>query len=220
MCSEVKKDGFWRLISLVAFSIAFAYIEAVVVVYLRAVFYPAGFVFPIEDFTEMAGAGKYVLIEIGREAATVVLMFTASLLMVSDRRRRLAYFLIIFAVLDIFYYVWLKVLLGWPVSIMDWDVLFLIPVTWAAPVLAPVITSITMLFIAVVLLSNKPISVSRPRGAGFTASVLMIIVLFCIAGLKITGPDYASYFSWPVFGALHAAIIILLLRCVERKQAK
>ena len=217
MCSEVKKDGLGRLISLLAFSMAFAYIEAVVVVYLRAVFYPDGFIFPIENFAEMAGAGKYVLIEIGREAATVVLVFTASLLMAGSRRRRLAYFLIIFAVWDIFYYVWLKMLLDWPVSIMDWDVLFLIPVTWAGPVLAPVITSITMLFIAAVLLTNKPISVNRSRAAGFAASMLMIIVLFCIAGLKITEPDYAAYFSWPVFVALHAAIIILLIRCVDKQ---
>ena len=97
-----SKISIRRLITLALFSIAFAYIEAVVVVYLRAIFYPDGFSFPITNFLEMPGADRYVLIEIGRETATVVLMLTASWLMVSNWRHRLAYFLIIFAIWDIF----------------------------------------------------------------------------------------------------------------------
>ena len=56
-CSEDNKIAAGRLISLVFFAIAFAYIEAVVVVYLRAIFYPDGFIFPIADFTDMPGGG-------------------------------------------------------------------------------------------------------------------------------------------------------------------
>ena len=109
---DSDKISIRRLITLALFSIAFAYIEAVVVVYLRAIFYPDGFTFPIINFLVMPGAERYVLIEIGREAATMVLILTASWLMVSNWRHRLAYFLIIFAVWDIFYYVWLKLLLN------------------------------------------------------------------------------------------------------------
>jgi hypothetical protein len=206
-----------RLSTLVLFSIAFAYIEAAVVVYLRAIFYPDGFTFPIMNFLEMPGAGRYVITEIGREAATVVLMVTASLLMADKRRHRLAYFLIIFAVWDIFYYVWLKVLINWPASILDWDILFLIPLAWAGPVLAPVITSLTMLLIAALLLSNKTIKLTRPETVGLIAAGLAIIVLFCLAGLKITEPDYKSCFSWPIFIILHAAVVIVLFRATKNR---
>lgn len=204
-----------RLIALFFFSAAFAFIEAVVVVYLRAIFYPDGFTFPIGNLLEMPGAGTYLLIEIGREAATVVLMLTAAYLMVWKFRQRLAYFLIIFAVWDIFYYVWLKALLGWPGSVLDWDILFLIPVTWAGPVLAPVITSVLMLLIALVLLSKRVIDIGWVRASGLAGAVLGVVIVYCVGGMKVTEVDYASCFSWPIFCALHAAIVILLLRCTK-----
>ncbi len=204
-----------RLIILALFAIAFAYIEAAVVVYLRAIFYPNGFTFPITNILEMPGAGRYLLYEIGREAATVVLMLTAAHLMAGNWRQRLGYFLIIFAVWDIFFYVWLKVLINWPSSLLDWDILFLIPISWAGPVLAPVITSLTMLLTGTFLLGSKTIKLTRLRIAALSAAVLMIIVLYCIAGLRITEPDYKSYFSWPIFGTLHLAVIILLFHCAK-----
>jgi hypothetical protein len=211
MCLETDRNTLIRFIALVFFGIAFAYIESAVVVYLRAVFYPDGFNFPLVDFDDIAGFGPYLLAEIGREAATLVLMFTASYMLGRNLRRRFAYFLTIFAVWDIFYYVWLKVLIDWPASVMDWDILFLIPVAWAGPVLAPVVTSLTMLIIAVVLFGDRPVKLTLPRLAGFAALVLMIIVVFCNAGLNSTKPDYKLYFSWPGFVALHAALIGLLL---------
>jgi len=200
-----------RFFAVILFGIAFAYIESAVVVYLRAIFYPNGFNFPIVDFRILTGFGRYLVTEIGREAATLVLMFTGSYMLGKNLRRRFAYFLTIFAVWDIFYYVWLKVLIDWPASIMDWDILFLMPVTWAGPVLAPVITSLTMLVIAAVLFTERPLNITKVRWAGFIAAVLMIVVLFCIGGLNITEPDYKSYFSWPGFVALHAGIIALLV---------
>jgi len=209
-----------RFIALVFFGIAFGYIESAVVVYLRAIFYPNGFTFPIVDFDDIAGFGPYLVTEIGREAATLVLMFTASYMLGRNLRRRFAYFLTIFAVWDIFYYVWLKVLIDWPASILDWDILFLIPAAWAGPVLAPVVTSLTMLIIAAVLFSKKPIEITRARLMGFIAAVLMIVVVFCIAGLKITEPDYKLYFSWPAFITLHAIVVFLLFGCTVKSKDK
>ncbi|NQT01098.1 MAG: hypothetical protein HQ580_03680, partial [Planctomycetes bacterium] len=136
----------------VIFSIAFAYIEAAVVVYLREIFHPDGFTFPLTTFGLDPLWERLLLTEIGREAATIVLIFTGSWLFGKNRRQRFAYFMTIFAVWDIFYYVWLKVLLDWPSSIMDWDILFLIPDTWASAVLYPVLISITMLVFAAVIL--------------------------------------------------------------------
>jgi len=216
MCLETDRNTLKRFVALVFFGIAFAYIESAVVVYLRAIFYQDGFTFPITAFEEIAGFGPYLLTEIGREAATLVLMFTASYMLGRNLRRMFAYFLTIFAVWDIFYYVWLKVLIDWPASIMDWDMLFLMPAVWAGPVLAPVITSLTMLVIAAVLFSERPLNITKPRWAGFIAAVLMIVVVFCIGGLKITEPDYRLYFSWPGFVALHAAVIALLVRCMAK----
>jgi hypothetical protein len=220
MCSQTDKNSAGRLIALVFFGIAFAYIESAVVVYLRAIFYQDGFNFPLTAFEEIAGFGPYLLTEIGREAATLVLMFTASYMLGRNLRRRFAYFLTIFAVWDIFYYVWLKVLIDWPASILDWDVLFLMPAVWAGPVLAPIITSLTMLVIASVLFSSRAIEITKPRLIGFIAAALMIVALFCIGGLHITQPDYRLYFSWPAFIALHAVVIFLLFRCTTRKMTR
>ena len=55
----------------VILAIAFAYIEAAVVVYLRAIFHPAGFDFPLADVAAGLFKSDLLLIEIGREAATL-----------------------------------------------------------------------------------------------------------------------------------------------------
>jgi len=217
MCSQTDKNSVWRFVALFFFGIAFAYIESAVVVYLRAIFYPDGFTFPIADFDDIAGFGPYLLAEIGREAATLILMFTASYMLGRNLRRRFAYFLAIFAVWDIFYYIWLKLLIDWPASILDWDILFLIPVTWAGPVLAPVITSLTMLIIAALLFSGLRIEVTKARWACFIGLVATIVVVLCAAGINSTKPDYKLYFSWPAFIALHAVVIFLLFGCMAKK---
>ena len=130
---EPLSDTIKRFLIAVVFSIAFGYIEASVVVYLREIFYPQGFTFPIVFFEVEPLWRRLLLTEIGREASTIVLILIGAWLFGKNRRQRFAYFLIIFAVWDIFYYVWLKVLLGWPATVMEWDILFLIPVAWAAP---------------------------------------------------------------------------------------
>jgi len=137
--------------------------------------------------------------------------------MVSNWRQRLAYFLIIFATWDIFFYLWLKVLLNWPSSVLDWDILFLIPLTWAGPVLAPLITSLTMLLVAALFLTSKTVKLTFLPVAGLVILIAMIIVLYCLAGLRITEQDYNSYFSWPVFVILHLMVIVMLLRFESRR---
>lgn len=218
MVPETDKFSCRRVLTVLFFSVAFAYIEATVVVYLRALFYKQGFVFPLADFSTIEGFGPFLLIEMGREAATLVLILTASLLIARDFRRRLGNFMIIFAVWDIFYYIWLKVLIGWPVSIMDWDILFLMPAAWAGPVLAPIITSVTMLFISAILLGKRVLNVTRVRGIAFIITAILIVTCFCVAGRGITEADYRSYFSWPIFIVLHVVIMILMLMCVRNRQ--
>ncbi|MHC4753080.1 MAG: hypothetical protein ACYTFW_24855, partial [Planctomycetota bacterium] len=158
--SEPLKTTIKRFCIVVVFSIAFGYIEAAVVVYLREIFHPDGFTFPMTIFGIGPHWKRFLLTEIGRETATIVLIFTGAWLFGRNLQQRFAYFLTIFAVWDIFYYVWLKVLINWPASIMDWDILFLIPVTWASPVLYPVLISITLLIFAGIILYRC--SCSRP----------------------------------------------------------
>lgn len=108
----------------VLLAVAFGYIEAAVVVYLRQIFHPNGFIFPLPAFLLSDGSRNMLIIEVGREAATLVLILSVSLLAGTNAPQRTACFMIIFAVWDIFFYVWLKILLGWPASFMDWTYCF------------------------------------------------------------------------------------------------
>jgi hypothetical protein len=204
----------------VILAIAFGYIEAAVVVYLRQIFHPAGFNFPLAAFLLADDSRNLLFVEVGREAATLTLIFAAAILSGQNRHQRLAYFLTIFAVWDIFYYVWLKVILGWPASIMDWDILFLIPTSWAGPVLAPMLVSLTMLVLAAMILYRdclgKPIKTSVWDWLGFSLAGLLVVASFCIAGRYITQPDYASHFPWPLFLAGLVLPLALFAKCLYR----
>lgn len=205
---------------MVILATAFGYIEAAVVVYLRQIFHPEGFTFPLAVFGISETARKMLLVEIGREAATIVVIISGCILAGHNRRQRLAFFLIIFAVWDIFYYVFLKIILGWPASITDWDILFLIPVAWAGPVLAPVLASGVMLVLAGMILhrdaAGKAIKVTAWDLSGLTICCVAIIATFCMAGRYMQSADYASHFSWVIFGAGLAGAAAISARCVYR----
>lgn len=96
-------------------------------------------------------APSLFLTEVGREAATIVVLLTLSRLAVQGPKLRFFLFLFCFGVWDIFYYLWLKVLTDWPVTLLDWDILFLIPVPWVGPVLSPVLISLVFIATAVVV---------------------------------------------------------------------
>ena len=132
------------------FSVAMGLLEAVVVIYLRQIYYPHGFSFPLTLLNT-----KIYFIELLRELATLVMLVSVSLLAGNSRNQKFAWFLFAFALWDLTYYAALKLFLDWPVSWLTWDVLFLIPVTWVGPVLAPVICSLTMLLLAFMIL-RKP----------------------------------------------------------------
>jgi len=213
-----------RLLVAIVFSIAFGYIESAVVVYLRAIFHPDGFDFPMQVFALTAQGRHLLLTEVGREVATLVLILTAAWLFGRNRQEIVAYFMLIFAVWDIFYYVWLKVLLDWPATLMDWDILFLIPVAWASPVLYPVLISIAMFALAVVILyrsaQNRPLRVALSDWLGWTVAALIVVVSFCLAGVQINQPDYASHFYPPLFAFGCAVGVTVSVRSLLRSPAK
>jgi hypothetical protein len=214
---EPLKTMLKRFAVVVMFGIAFAYVEAAVVVYLREIFHADGFTFPLREFPISENV-SLLLTEIGREAATIVLILASCWLIGRNRQQRFAYFLAIFAIWDIFYYVWLKILINWPVSIMDWDILFMIPTKWASPVLAPVIVSVIMLLFAVIMLYRNscgvPLTVGLIDVVVFSLAALVVVVSFCIAGLHVEESDFQSYFYWPLFVSGNAAAIVLFLKCL------
>lgn len=209
-----------RFCIVAVFSVAFAYIEAAVVVYLREIFYPAGFTFPLPQFGINVSPlwRRLLLTEAGREAATMVLILTGCWLFGRNRRQRFAYFLVIFAIWDIFYYVWLKVLVDWPASIMDWDILFLMPLTWASPILAPVLVSLAMLYIGSVVIyrdaCGRPVRFSLIDRLGLCIAVLVLIFGFCVGGSRITEPGFASHFHWPIFMTGGVLALAVFAKCV------
>ncbi|MEW6418312.1 MAG: hypothetical protein AB1480_09340 [Nitrospirota bacterium] len=132
-----------KIVFLIIFGIAMGFLEAAVVVYLRQLYYPEGFAFPLKLM-----AWEELSIEYLREISTIVMLFSIGIVAGKNFYERFAYFLFCFGIWDIFYYIWLKVLLNWPPSLLTWDILFLIPVVWVGPVSAPLICAITMIMIA------------------------------------------------------------------------
>jgi hypothetical protein len=143
---EKPKINWRQLTWLVLFSIAMGFLETAVVVYLRKIYYPEGFRFPLTAMDP-----HMVMVEVLREASTVIMLAGIAILSGRSLLQRLAFFLASFAIWDLFYYIFLKLLLDWPASLFTWDILFLIPVPWVGPVLTPCLVSITMLLLAAAL---------------------------------------------------------------------
>lgn len=117
-----------------------AFVEAAVVVYLRALYYPEGFSIILKQLPQL-----HLRIEAIRELATIIMLLAVAGIAGKKGWERFGYFMILFGVWDIFYYVFLKLSLNWPASVTDWDVLFLIPVPWIGPVIAPILVSLVLI---------------------------------------------------------------------------
>ncbi len=219
---QLLKATLKRFCIVVIFGIAFAYVEAAVVVYLRTIFHPSGFTFPLAEFGISPLWKRLLLTETGREAATLVLIFTSSWLFGRNLQQRFAFFLTIFAIWDIFYYIWLKVLLGWPSSIMDWDILFLIPTAWAGPILAPILISLTLLIFAIIILYRssqaRPLRLTLTGWLAFILAGLVVVASFCIAGMHIAEDDFKSHFHWLLFAAGHLSAVALFAKCLLKSK--
>lgn len=176
----------WRrsIIWVSVFAVAMALLEAAVVVYLRALYYPNGFRFPLVPIAHDLG-----VTEVAREAATLLMLLAPGTLIARSALERFAWFCFCFGVWDLFYYVWLKVLLGWPASLFDWDILFLIPVPWVGPVLAPCLISVGLIALALILLHGRSRSIAfRPWPLHWT--VLIICAAIMIVACMM---DYLNY---------------------------
>ena len=166
------------------FSIAMGYMEAAVVVYLRELFYPTGFDFPLVQMSV-----DITVVEISREAATIIMLILIGTIAGKNSLQRFSFFIYCFAVWDIFYYLFLKIILNWPLSLLTWDILFLIPVPWVGPVITPVIVSLTMILLTliVVVFDEK----------GYSPSFSLPVWLLLLSGALIIIYSFVyDYFSF------------------------
>ena len=118
--------------------------------YIRAIYYPDEFSLPLVILEPSIAA-----IEVGREVATVVMLLGVTALVSADRWEWFLTFYLSFGILDLFYYVWLWVFLRWPPPLLTWDVLFLVPVPWVGPVLAPLLVSVALVVGSLLILRLK-----------------------------------------------------------------
>jgi len=146
-----------QTIAILLFGISFGYVEAAVVTYLRpqfdavrATFTPQSSrsdLFPMLSAQQIRAAGpdmvRLVDTEVAREAATLLMLGAVAAAVGGNFRQWFAFFLLAFGAWGISYYAFLKVLIDWPKSLLTWDVLFLIPVPWSGPVLAPALVALT-----------------------------------------------------------------------------
>ena len=181
-----KKAFVAKITWVTVFGIAMAFVESAVVVYLRAIFYPEGFAFPLNRLADYR-----ILVEVLREIATIFMLLSVACLAGKKFWERFAYFMLSFGIWDIFYYVWLKLLLNWPSSIFDWDILFLIPLPWIGPVIAPVSIALMMIVFSIL------IAHSFHKGHNFRPSMLSHI-------LALTGTILVLYsFMYDIDATLH-----------------
>lgn len=204
---------------LAVYAVAMACLEAVVVVYLRELYYPRGFTFPL-----VVLPARIALVEIGREAATVVMILAVARLGVRGFWPAFNGFMFVFGVWDIFYYAWLKVFLGWPESLLDWDVLFLIPVPWIGPVLAPVLVSLSLIAaaLAVELALERGLRprLSQGEWAGLIAGGLAIIGSFILEWRELAGGGVPRGYPWWLFAAGEGAGLAIFLRRMRKTFAE
>ena len=139
---EVPRNWMWVVI----FAIAFAWVEGSVVVYLREIYFDGSFYFPVVTEWE---EGKFVVdkltrIELGREIATLLMLVAVGCAAGENALQKFCFFMIAFGIWDIFFYIWLWVMVRWPESLMTWDLLFVIPLPWVGPVITPMLIALAM----------------------------------------------------------------------------
>jgi hypothetical protein len=201
-------NSFKRLCAVCIYAIAMAWVEAAVVVYLRVLIQRLN-PYQANPLPVSAGLGQ---IEMGRELATMVMLAAVGYLAGQAWRSRVSYALIAFGVWDIFYYIFLVPMSGWPHSILDWDVLFLLPLPWWGPVLAPVLISALLILGGVLITQGvqpgRPIWPHREAwllnlaGAGLALYAFMATALRSLAGGELAvRSTLPAAFNWPLFGA-------------------
>jgi hypothetical protein len=190
----------------VIYAMAMAWVESAVVFYLRSM------MDRIEPYqpNPLPVIGGFAAVELPREFATLVMLFAVGALAGRTWRARFGYAVIAFGVWDIFYYVFLKMICDWPHSLLDWDILFLLPVPWWGPVLAPVLISLLMILWGTCasqfeptparVLSNWRVWILNLAGVALALYVFMADSITAARhGLEAVRTLLPIKFNWPIF---------------------
>jgi hypothetical protein len=186
-------------------------LEAIVVVYLRRIYYPGGFGFPLVPLEP-----GILRAEIVREAMTLVMLAACAFLAGRNTWGRLMAFLVLFGAWDLAYYAGLKLFLDWPASLLTPDILFLIPKVWVGPVLAPVLVAATWVVAGLWLHEARPseIGLGLRAVAALAVGASLILASFLIP----VGTPERPGFHWAVFGAGYALGAMVLVICAQRSR--
>lgn len=200
------------ILSLILFGIAFGFVEAAVVVYLREISVPlrvrAGLstseLFPLLRMDQLGPAVRLIWIELAREAATIVMLAAAAWAAIGNVQfprihTWLAGFALAFGVWDLAFYGWLWVMIGWPASPYTWDLLFLLPVPWAGPVLAPVIVASSLALGGALALAREPVRVPRSTWVLLLAGMAVLLLSFTWDWRRWMAGGIPRSFPWGVF---------------------
>lgn len=218
-----------RWLTIVIFAMAMAWVESAVVYYLRT------HIDRIEPYqpNPLPVIGGLGLAELVREFATLVMLFTVGVLAGKTWRARCGYMMLAFGVWDIFYYVFLKVMCGWPHSLLDWDILFLLPLPWWGPVLAPVLIATLMILWGTLvtqferhpapLLSNWLVWPCCFSGGGLALAVFMTDSWrVAEQGVPVIRKVLPVEFNWVLFlialGLMSLPVVQEILRPRERNE--
>lgn len=227
MLADARRPFLWMTL----FYMAMAFLESAVVVYLRALYYPDGFAFPLVPMD-----ASLVVTEFIREIATMIMLLAPAALLTRSALERFAWFCFGFGVWDLFYYIWLKVLLDWPAALEEMDLLFLVPVPWVGPVWAPCTISIGLIAFAVIVLDRRKrrsnYRVDRTSWSLLIAGAALMIFSFMVDplsqrfGLEVLaggnegvaasfgGSTYIpKHYPWPWFAAGAGLSLTGLVRC-------
>ena len=213
------------------FAVAMAWVESAVVFYLRSM------IDRIEPYqtNPLPVIGGFASVELPREFATLVMLFAVGCLAGRNWRARIGYSAVAFGVWDIFYYVFLKMICDWPHSLLDWDVLFLLPLPWWGPVLAPVLISVLMILwgtfasqferTPVPALSNWRVWVLNLIGMALALYAFMAdSIAAAQRGLEAIRSVLPEKFNWLLFGValvlMSAPVVRPVLEFLKRKRTK
>jgi hypothetical protein len=212
----MKESKRWMTVAL--YAVAMAWVESAVVFYLRT-FSKRIDPYQADPLQPVAGFGSTELV---REAATLIMLWTVGMLAGKTWRSRWGYAAIAFGVWDIFYYVFLKVITGWPNSLRDWDILFLLPLPWWGPVLSPMLIAVMMIIWGTLASQGEPFTRSfrsewKAWALNFLGILLALYVFMEDALRAVSGGADAIRtvlpirFDWPLFiialGLMAAPII-------------
>jgi hypothetical protein len=218
--------------ALFLFGISFGYVEAAVVVYLRAIYDPIrqnlhpdrkpGDLFPLISPQQLADAGpenpRRLVIELGREAATMVMLGGIALACGRNLHEYAAAFAVAFGIWDIAFYAFLRLMIHWPESLSTWDILFLIPLPWVGPVWAPMLVALSMIVCGLISLRLGGLRLGALHWLGILAGALIIVLAFMWDFRNTTAGGIPNPFNWPVLLAGEAVGLMSFLAAARKRE--